>query len=146
MISAGDVARTAGANAGSRSSFDHCTDHVGMLGHAEVIVRAPDHNLAGTDRRMPDRVRKLTGNPLQIDEITIPAPVPKLVQGRSEQGVIVRAAKGRPCEAIYAANVHVQDATHPFKSQSPLRSDSITSSVPTNTCWPKLPSAFSFLG
>src|SRR5580704_236133 len=131
MISAGDVPRTAGARAHSRSRLDHCADHVGMLRHAEVIVRAPDHNLAGTDRRMPDRVRKLTGNPLQIDEITIAALVPKLVQGRSEQGVIVRAAKGPACEAIYAAKVHVHDATHPFKSQSPLRSDSINSSVRT---------------
>jgi hypothetical protein len=38
---------------------------------------------------MPDRVRKLTGKALQIDEITIAALVPKLIQGRIEQGVIV---------------------------------------------------------
>jgi hypothetical protein len=38
---------------------------------------------------MPDRVRKLTGKALQIDKIAIAALVPKLVQGRIEQGVIV---------------------------------------------------------
>src|SRR5258708_10413633 len=89
MISAGDVPRTAGACARWRSSLDHCADHVGVLSHAEVSVRAPDHNLAGTDRRMPDRVRKLTGKALQIDKITIAALAPKLVQGRIEQGIIV---------------------------------------------------------
>jgi hypothetical protein len=77
---------------------------------------------------MPDRVRKLTGKALQIDEITIAALVPKLVQGGIEQGVIVGAAKGRACEAIFAANVHVHDFTHSFKSQTKSRINPFTQS------------------
>jgi hypothetical protein len=91
-----------------------------MLGHAEVIVRTPDHDLPGTDRRMPDRVWKMTGQTLQMDEITIAALVPKLVQRRIKQGVIVRAAKGWTHDAIYIANVSVHDFTHSFKSQTKL--------------------------
>ena len=45
MIVAGDVASAAGAGSRSRRRLHHGADHLRMLTHAEVIVRAPDHDI-----------------------------------------------------------------------------------------------------
>ena len=45
VIVAGDVASTAGAGPGAPSGLDHGADHLRVLAHAKVIVRAPDHHV-----------------------------------------------------------------------------------------------------
>ena len=92
MIGAGDIARAAGAGAHPRGGLDHRAHHLRMLGHAEVIVRAPDHHVLRTVRRMPDRMRKPARQTLEIGKNPVAALVPKLVQGRIEKDVVVHDA------------------------------------------------------
>ena len=66
VIVAGDVAGAAGAGAHPRRGLDHGADHLRMLAHAEIVVRAPDHDILRPLRRMPDRMRKTAGDPLEI--------------------------------------------------------------------------------
>jgi hypothetical protein len=89
MIGAGDVARSAGTGAHARGRIDHRPHHLRMLGHAEVIVRAPDHHVARTVRRVPDRVWKPPSQPFQIGEDAVAALMAKLVQGQVEIGIVV---------------------------------------------------------
>ena len=46
MIGTGNVAGTAGTGAKARRCRDHGADDFGVLPHAEIIVRAPDHDIA----------------------------------------------------------------------------------------------------
>ncbi len=46
MIGTGNVAGTAGAGAKARRGRDHGADDFRMLPHAEIIVRAPNHDVA----------------------------------------------------------------------------------------------------
>ncbi len=46
MIGAGDVAGAAGAGADAGRGLDHGADHFRMLAHAEIVVGAPDHDIA----------------------------------------------------------------------------------------------------
>ena len=48
-----------------------------MLTHAEIVVRAPDHDRAGAVLGMQDRMGKTPGDPLEIGEHAI---APFLVQ------------------------------------------------------------------
>jgi hypothetical protein len=48
MTGSRDIARAAGPDAEACSSADHCPNDVRMLPHAEVIVGAPDYDLART--------------------------------------------------------------------------------------------------
>jgi hypothetical protein len=73
MIVAGDVAGAAGAGSHARCRLDHGADDLRMLTHAEVIVRAPDHDILRPLRRMPNRVRETAGDPLQIGEDPVTA-------------------------------------------------------------------------
>ena len=45
MIVAGDVAGAAGAGAHPGRGLHHGADDLGMLAHAEIVVRAPDHDV-----------------------------------------------------------------------------------------------------
>ena len=47
VVGAGDVARAAGAGAAAVERLVHGRDHLRMLAHAEIVVRAPDGDLAG---------------------------------------------------------------------------------------------------
>src|SRR6266436_2390396 len=60
MIGPGDVSRAAGAGAEALCRRHHGPDHLRMLAHPEIIVRAPDHHLAPTVRRVPDRSEEHT--------------------------------------------------------------------------------------
>src|ERR1700740_576846 len=71
MVGAGNIARAAGAGAHPGGGFDHRADHLRMLAHAKVIVRAPDHDLTRTVRGMPCCVRKATGDALEIRKHTV---------------------------------------------------------------------------
>ena len=46
MIGAGDIPRATCARAHTGRGLDHGAEHFGMLAHSQVIVRAPDHDIA----------------------------------------------------------------------------------------------------
>jgi hypothetical protein len=71
MIGAGDVARAAGARAHARRGLDHRADHLRVLAHAEVVVGAPDDDVAPALRRMPVGVREPAGDALEVGEHAI---------------------------------------------------------------------------
>jgi hypothetical protein len=56
-----------------------------MLGHAKVIVGAPDHHLARTIRRMPDGMRKSAGKTFQIGKNPVAAPSRSWLKARSKK-------------------------------------------------------------
>ena len=58
MVGAGDVAGAAGAGAHAGRGLDHGADHLGVLAHAEIVVGAPDHDLA---RRPAGNARRACG-------------------------------------------------------------------------------------
>jgi hypothetical protein len=74
---AGDVAGATGAGAHAGGGFDHGADHLRMLAHAKVIVRAPNHDRARAVRGMPCRVRETTGHAFEIRKHAV---APFLVQ------------------------------------------------------------------
>ncbi len=80
VIIAGDVAGAAGAGAHPRRGLDHGADHLGVLAHAEVVVRAPDHDVLRTLRRMPHRIGKPAGDPLEIGKHPVTPLAPQLRQ------------------------------------------------------------------
>src|SRR5215470_15752279 len=77
MIGAGDIARATGAGPETGRRRHHRPDHLRVLTHSEVIVRAPDHDLAGAPRGMPDGIWKPAGDPLKIDEHAVALLVPQ---------------------------------------------------------------------
>ncbi len=81
MVGAGDIAGAAGAGAHAGGDVDHGADHLGVLGHAEIVVGAPDHHLARAVRGMPERVRKAAGDALEVGKHAITPFVPQLSQG-----------------------------------------------------------------
>ena len=64
MVVAGDVAGATGAGAHAGGDIDHGADHLGVLGHAEIVVGTPDYHLAWAARGMPEGVRKAAGDAL----------------------------------------------------------------------------------
>ena len=82
MVGACDVAGAAGAGADSGRGLDHRANHLRMLAHAEVIVGAPDDDVARTFRRMPHRVGETAGDAFQIGE----NPIPSLIMEAGEGG------------------------------------------------------------
>src|SRR5216683_3393714 len=99
MIGPGDVSRAAGAGAEAPRCRYHGLDHLRMLTHPEIIVRAPDHHLAPAARSVPDGVREATGDALEIREDAIALLIPQPAQGGGKKSVIVHASlpSGRAC-------------------------------------------------
>src|SRR3954454_8666354 len=95
MIGAGDIARAARARAHARCGLDHRADHLRMLPHAEVVVRAPDDDVAAPLRRMPDRVRKPAGDALKVCEYAIAPLLVQAAQRIRENAVVVHTLGSR---------------------------------------------------
>src|SRR5215213_1437095 len=89
MIGARDIARAAGARAHARRRLDHRADHLRMLAHAEIIVGAPDDDVALALRRMPVRVREPAGDALEIGKHAIAPLLAQRCQGSGENGIVV---------------------------------------------------------
>ncbi len=89
MIGAGDVAGAAGAGAGAGGRFDHGADDLGVLAHAEIIVGAPDHDIALALGRVPHGMGKPAGEPLQIGEDAIAPLVMQTVEGGTEELIVI---------------------------------------------------------
>ncbi len=82
MVGAGDVAGAAGAGAHAGCGLDHRADHLWVLAHAEIVVGAPHDDVARPLRRVPDRAREASGEPLEIGEHPVAALV--LAAGRAQ--------------------------------------------------------------
>src|SRR5712672_1299384 len=103
MIGPGDVSRAAGAGAQARRRRYHGLDHLRVLAHPEIIVRAPDHHLAPTARRVPDGMREATSDALKIREDAIALLIPQPAQGGDKKRVIVHTSlqSGRASAQFY---------------------------------------------
>ena len=89
MVGARDVARAAGPGAHAGRGLDHGADHLGMLAHAEVVVGAPDHDVARPLRGVPDGVRKSACDTLQLGEHPVAALVVQPAEGVGEERLVV---------------------------------------------------------
>jgi hypothetical protein len=89
MVGAGDVAGAAGACAHTGGDVDQGADHLGVLGHAEIVVGAPDHDLALALRRMPQRVREPAGDAFKLGKHPVAALVVQFVQGSLKEAVVI---------------------------------------------------------
>src|SRR6185437_2418494 len=96
MVGAGDIAGAAGAGADAGRGLDHGSDYFRMLAHAEIVVGAPDHDIACPLRGMPHRVGKPAGDALEICEYAVAAFVMESAEGGIEKlAVIHRKAWNR---------------------------------------------------
>ena len=68
VICPGNVAGTTGTGAHPGRRLDHGADHLRVLTHPEIIVRAPDHHVSSLLGRVPDRPRKAPGDTLEISK------------------------------------------------------------------------------
>src|SRR2546423_12166441 len=84
-----NVARPAGAGAHPARGGTHCIDYLRVLAHAEIVVRAPDHDVPGAARAVPERVGELPYLALQISEDTIATLPLESSNGRLKTPVIV---------------------------------------------------------
>ncbi len=73
VVGARNVARAAGAGAHGPRRRDHGLDDRRVLPHAQIVVRAPHDDFAGTRLGAPDRVREAPGDPLQVGEDAVAA-------------------------------------------------------------------------
>src|SRR5262244_395513 len=89
VVGSGDIASAAGSGADARRRRHHRADHLRVLSHAEIVVRAPDHDLAPAGWRMPDRVRETAGDPLEVCEHSIALLFSQAPQRRSKERVVI---------------------------------------------------------
>src|SRR5258708_11995549 len=91
MMGSGDVAGAAGAGAHPGGGLDHGANDLGVLAHSEVVVGAPDHDVARPVPGMPHAVRKPAPHPLKVGENPVAPLVMQAVEsGRKELAVIHR--------------------------------------------------------
>ena len=89
VMGAGDVAGAAGAGADSRGGLDHGADHFRVLAHAEIVVGAPDHDVALALRRVPDRMREAARDPLEVGENPVAPLVMQAAEGGGEEFAVI---------------------------------------------------------
>ena len=102
VVGAGDVAGAPGAGAHAGGDVDHGADHLGVLGHAEIVVGAPDHYFALAGRRVPVGVRKAAGDSLQVGKYPVTALVPQFCQGGREKYAVIHVTfLSRPQHPVF---------------------------------------------
>jgi len=89
VVCARDVPRAAGAGAAAIQGFVHGRQHLGVLAHAEIVIRTPDGHIVGLVLMVTRRARKASGLPLKIGEYTVAALPPKTVELVGEESIIV---------------------------------------------------------
>ena len=89
MMGAGDVAGAAGAGADAGCGLDHGADHLRVLAHAEIVVGAPDHDIALALRRVPDRMREPARDPLEIGKHAVAPLVMQAIEGVLEKLAVI---------------------------------------------------------
>ena len=88
VIGPRNVAGAAGTSARAGRRFDHGADHLRVLAHAQVVIRAPDHDRARPLWRMPGRMRKSPRDALEIGKHTV-APFLLQARKRGEKEMII---------------------------------------------------------
>src|SRR6185312_2096728 len=91
MVGAGNVAGAAGAGAHASGSLHHGADDLRMLRHAEIVVGAPDHDIARTLRGVPHSVGETSGNAFEVGEDAIAALIAQSGEGGREKTVVIHA-------------------------------------------------------
>ncbi len=71
VVGAGDVAGAAGADAHPPRRLGHGGEHRLVLAHAEIVVGAPDDDLAGLFPVPPQGVGEAAGDPFKVGEDAI---------------------------------------------------------------------------
>src|ERR1700710_1094863 len=89
MVGARDVAGAARAGADACRGLDHGADHFGVLAHAEIIVGAPDHDIARAARAVPHRMWKPAGNSLEIGENPVTPLIMQTIEGGAEEFAVI---------------------------------------------------------
>src|SRR5262249_22185284 len=89
MMRARDVAGATGAGADARRGLDHGADHLRVLAHAEIVVGAPDHDVARPLRRVPDGVREAAGDPFEVSEDAVASLVMQTIEGGTEELAVI---------------------------------------------------------
>jgi hypothetical protein len=93
-MGAGDVAGAAGAGPDPGRGLDHGAGDLGMLSHSEIIVRAPDHDIARPFRGMPHRVGKSARHSLKIGENPVAPFVMQAAEGGTEELAVIHRKPG----------------------------------------------------
>ena len=89
-VGARNVARAAGADAELAGGLLHRGDHRGMLAHAEIVVGAPDGDLARVVGRVAiEGARKPPGDALEVGKDAVALLLAKRVDGILEESAIV---------------------------------------------------------
>src|SRR5258708_602797 len=89
VMGARDVAGAAGTSPHSGGSLDHGADHFGMLPHAEIVVGAPDHDVARPLRGMPHRMWKPPRDTLKIGKTPVTPLIMEAVEGGTEELAVI---------------------------------------------------------
>src|SRR6267154_1535437 len=84
-----DVARSAGAGSHPARGGAHRFDHLRVLAHAKIIVRAPDHDVPLAARAVPERMGELSHLTLQVSEDAVATLPFQSSNGRLKTRVIV---------------------------------------------------------
>src|SRR5262245_37138925 len=92
VIGPSNIARAAGAHTKTACSFHKRADHLRMLSHSKIIVRAPDNDFTPAFRRMVDGVGKAARNALEVGEHSVAPFFLQLTQCSGEITVVIHLA------------------------------------------------------
>ena len=101
MVRARNVARPAGSGSHAGRGLDHGADHFRVLAHTEVVVGAPNDDIARALWRMPHPIGKMAGKALQIGKDAI---TPLTAQSGDRIGKKVVIVHGAPPKDFFASN------------------------------------------
>src|SRR5690606_31836550 len=87
----------AGARAHAAGRVLECGDYVGMLPHAEIVVRAPDGDFLLAPIGTPDSTREFSDDALEIGEDPVSPLCVELVDGILEEPLVVHAGVPQFC-------------------------------------------------
>ena len=102
-VGARDIARAAGADAELAGRLLHRGDHFGMLAHAEIVVRAPDGDLARIVGRVAKTPRETARNALEIGKHAVALLLPQRIDRVFEYAAIVHVVPMPPADWTHAA-------------------------------------------
>jgi hypothetical protein len=88
VVCPGDVTGPARAGSANIDRTVHGRDYIRMLAHAQVVVRAPNRNLQGTDVATMDSLWEPAIHALEIDKMAVAALSAKSVEFALKEGFI----------------------------------------------------------
>src|SRR6516225_9096026 len=119
VIGPRNVAGAAGTGAHAGRRFDHGADHLRVLAHAEVVVRAPDYDRARTLWRMPRRMRKSPRDALEIGKHAV---APFLLQARKHGGKEMIIGHGAKSPSGSCSTIGTSDTRRIQRASAAMRS------------------------